>query len=215
MSQEAVLPQHSRAADHDHSDVWLAAHGGHPTVPKILAVQLRYDSGPGLLGGRGVPDADGHPGQPGGQNGRRVHHLGAEGGQLRSLLEGQDTHRTGRGHHAGVRGHDAHDVLPDLHLRSLDGRTDDRGGQVRTISAQCRDNPSSILCDVPCNDGHICVVSPQRGEIRIEVRVGLRQHRALREGRVRTAPAAGRQHPGLPTVDGLGLDATLLGQVIE
>mmetsp|Transcript_101055 Transcript_101055/g.253425 ORF Transcript_101055/g.253425 Transcript_101055/m.253425 type:complete len:319 (-) Transcript_101055:709-1665(-) len=204
VGKEAVLPQHARASDDDHRNVALAAHRGHAAFAAVDFGHLSDDAGAGILRLNGIAHADGDLSQPCRQNGSRMHHLGAEGRQLGCLLEGEHAHGPRRGHDARVRGHDAADVFPDLHLRGQKCRPDHCGRKVRAVAAQRRDGALGVLRDVARDNRDVLVIHPQREEVAGQAGVGLRQYLTLRERGVGAATAARGEHAGLPTVDGLG-----------
>mmetsp|Transcript_1036 Transcript_1036/g.2678 ORF Transcript_1036/g.2678 Transcript_1036/m.2678 type:complete len:355 (+) Transcript_1036:136-1200(+) len=217
--QEAVLAQHARAPDDDHRDLALAAHRGDKAVSQVCRLELREDPRSWLLRSGRVEDADGHRHHPHRQDRCWVHHLGAECGQLRRLLEGEDFHRPGGGDDAGVGRHHAAHILPDLHFRRLDRCADDRGRQVGAVTPERRDGALGVLGDVAGDHRKVGVVLPERKEELVELYVCLRQHLALREGRIGAAAAARRAHARLPAVYGLGLGQLLLqfrrGHMVE
>ena len=65
--------------------------------------------------------------------------------EQRSGHETRPSHWLCRGDHAGVCGLHTADVLPNLHLRGLHGRSDHGGGEVGAVPAQRGDDASGIL----------------------------------------------------------------------
>mmetsp|Transcript_17243 Transcript_17243/g.51674 ORF Transcript_17243/g.51674 Transcript_17243/m.51674 type:complete len:275 (+) Transcript_17243:677-1501(+) len=140
-------------------------------------------------------------------------HLGAEGGQLRRLLEGDEPHRLRVGHHAGIGGHDAVDVLPDLDLRGEHGRADDGGREVRAVAPERRDGALAVVGDVARHDRDPLVLGLVLTQVQGDVGVGDRQDLGLRVGGVRAAAPRGRDHADLPAIEGLRCHA--LGLVLD
>mmetsp|Transcript_42944 Transcript_42944/g.115761 ORF Transcript_42944/g.115761 Transcript_42944/m.115761 type:complete len:293 (-) Transcript_42944:72-950(-) len=163
--EEAVLAQHARAPDDDHGDAGLAAHGRDGTLPAFASHQFGDDAGAWLVGEHGVAHAHRHLAQPRRHDCGWVHHLGPKHRKLRSLLIGQDPDGLRRGNEARVRGQDAADILPDLHLRGMQRCPDHRGSQVRAVAAEGRNHAFGVLGNVPCDDRQVGVVHLQRSQV--------------------------------------------------
>mmetsp|Transcript_95238 Transcript_95238/g.226800 ORF Transcript_95238/g.226800 Transcript_95238/m.226800 type:complete len:253 (-) Transcript_95238:570-1328(-) len=205
MGQEAMLAKHSTALDHDHGDVLLAADGCDPPLALLLIVQLGHYSGAWVVRGHGVAHAHGHPLLPGRQHRSRVHHLGAKGGQLRRLLEGQNPDRLRRCDDPGIRGlHPAH-VLPDLDLGGLDRGADHRGREIRAVAAQGGDDPFGVLRYVASDDWYMGVMQLERAQLVADFRGRILEDLHRGKGGVRRSGAAGGLHADVPGIDSSSL----------
>ena len=145
-------PHHGGGRQRDERDV---VDGG-----DTLDHPLVLPAGPGLADERtrrlrveGVLDPDGNLLLAYGIQGGRIHHLGAEVTQFGGFLVGQFVDDVGRLDNAGIGGHEAIDIGPNLQYRGVQGRCEDAGGVVGTAAAQGDDVTGAVAGDEAGNDG--------------------------------------------------------------
>jgi hypothetical protein len=127
----------------------------------LLAVRRQRGDARALAGGvAAVEHQDGNVLFDGRQDGGRMQHLGAEVGQLGGLFKADDLDAQRVGADAGVGGHDAVHVGPDLDGLGGERAADEGAGEVGAAAAQGGGDAGLVGGDEAAHDRHLSL----RGE---------------------------------------------------